>query len=212
MSFWLPLRMRKTRPCSGSATPCVALRFFISANWALRLSTWRRCWPFSTAGRQPLPWELEIGRVSSLHFLSLGLSGLGYPDRAWAKSREMLEVAQRSSSPLVLATASSFAAFHNLIRGDGAAARKCAEEAMALAEEMGLVSLLAQTIARHGAALIAQGRCEEGIAGMRRGISLSALLEERRSLGICACWPQGSEKSDGPTKDSRCWRRDLLPS
>jgi tetratricopeptide (TPR) repeat protein len=83
----------------------------------------------------------------------------------------MLEVAQRSSSPLVLATASSFAAFHNLLRGDGAAAQKCAEEAMALAEEMGLVSLLAQTIARHGAALIAQGRCEEGIAGIRRGIS-----------------------------------------
>jgi predicted ATPase len=121
--------------------------------------------------RQPLPWELELGRVSSFHFLSLGLFGLGYPDRAWTKSREMLEVAQRSSAPLVLATASSFAAFHNLLRGDGAAAQKCGEEVMALAEEMGLVSLLAQTIARHGAALIAQGRYEEGIAGMRRGIS-----------------------------------------
>jgi tetratricopeptide (TPR) repeat protein len=93
--------------------------------------------------RRPLPAGLEVGRVSAFHFLSLGLSGLGYPDRAWAKSREMLEVAQRSSAPYVLAHASSYAAFHNLVRGDGTAAQKCAEEAMALAEEMGLVSISA---------------------------------------------------------------------
>ena len=50
--------------------------------------------------RQPLPEELEQRRVGSFHFLYFGLYGLGYPDRAWAKSREMLEVAQRSSNPL----------------------------------------------------------------------------------------------------------------
>ena len=57
---------------------------------------------------QPLPKELELTRVGSLHCLSLGLSWLGYPDRAWAKSREMLEVAQRSSNPEVLAQAFNF--------------------------------------------------------------------------------------------------------
>ena len=61
---------------------------------------------------------LEISRVGSLHCLSLGLSWLGYPDRAWAKSREMLEVAQRSSNPFVLAQAFGYATLHNLIRGD----------------------------------------------------------------------------------------------
>src|ERR1700687_3485882 len=48
--------------------------------------------------RQPLPAELELHMVSAFGFLSLGLYGLGYPDRAWAKSRQMLEVAQRSSA------------------------------------------------------------------------------------------------------------------
>ena len=121
--------------------------------------------------RQPLPPDLAVYRVGALHFLSLGLSGLGYPDRAWAKSREMLEAAQQSSNPMVLTNAFSYAVFHNLVRGEGTVAQKQAEEAMALAEEMGLVSLSAQTIARHSAALIAQGRYEEGISGMRRGIS-----------------------------------------
>ena len=83
----------------------------------------------------------------------------------------MLEVAQRSSDPYVLAQASCFAAVHNLVRGDSTAAQKYAEEAMALTEEMGLASLSAVATTCHGAALIAQGRYEEGIAGMRRGIS-----------------------------------------
>ena len=42
---------------------------------------------------------------------------------------------------------------------------------MALAEEMGVVSFSAMATIWHGAALIAQTRYEEGIAGMRRGIS-----------------------------------------
>ena len=50
--------------------------------------------------RQPLPAELEAHRLGSFFFLYFGLYGLGYPDRAWAKSREMLEVAQRSSDPV----------------------------------------------------------------------------------------------------------------
>jgi adenylate cyclase len=114
---------------------------------------------------------LELRRVDSLTYLYFGLNGLGYPNRAWAKSREMLEVAQRSSDPYVLAYASCFAAAHNLIRGDGTAAQKHAEEAMALTEAFGFPSLSALAITWHGAALIAQGRYEEGIAEMRRGAS-----------------------------------------
>jgi predicted ATPase len=121
--------------------------------------------------RQPLPVELEERRLGSFFFLYSGLHGLGYPDRAWAKLREMLEVAQRSSAPSILAQASSYAAFHNLTSGNPTAAQKHAEEAMAFAEEMGLVSFSAQATTINGAALIAQGRYEEGIAGMRRGIS-----------------------------------------
>jgi hypothetical protein len=58
------------------------------------------------------------------------------------------------------------------------------EDAMAAFEEMGFVSLSAVAITWHGAALIAQGRYEEGIAGMRRGISTT-----RASGGTPATWP-----------------------
>ena len=122
--------------------------------------------------RQPLPWELELSRVTSLSYLHYGLFTIGYPDRAWAKSREMLEVAQRSSVPYVLTVAFCNAALHNLMRGNGTAAQKHAEKAMALTEAFGFksVSPLATTV--NGAAQIAQGLYyEEGIAGMRRGIS-----------------------------------------
>ena len=159
--------------------------------------------------RQPLPEELEARRVDALSFLYFGLWGLGYPDRAWAISREMLEVAQRSSDPYVLAQASCFAAIHNLVRGDGTAAQKHAEEAMALTEEMGLVSFSAMATTVNGAALIAQGRYEEGIAGMRRGISAW-----RATGGTPQAWYlflsglRARKASDGPRKDFRCWRRD----
>src|SRR5260370_9345487 len=34
--------------------------------------------------RQPLPWELEVSRVTSFSYLYSGLSGLGYPPHAWS--------------------------------------------------------------------------------------------------------------------------------
>jgi predicted ATPase len=87
------------------------------------------------------------------------------------KSRETLEVAQRSSIPQILAVASYRAAQYNLVRGDGSTAQRHAEEAIALGEAFGLRSLWPLTTTVNGGALIAQGRYEEGIAGMRRGIS-----------------------------------------
>jgi class 3 adenylate cyclase/tetratricopeptide (TPR) repeat protein len=121
--------------------------------------------------RQTLPTELEIRRVSSFSYLHSGLSALGYPDRAWALSREMLEVAQRSSSPNVLTNAFLSDALHHLARGDGTAAQQRAEEAMALAEDTGVASFSAMATILRGAALLAQRRYEEGIVGMRQGIS-----------------------------------------
>jgi len=121
--------------------------------------------------RQSLPEELEARRLDSLSFLYFTLRTIGYPDRAWAISREVLEMARRSADPNVLAQATCFEAMNNLVLADGTAAQKYAEESMALAEEGGLVSLSAMATAVRGAALIIQGRYEEGIAGMRRGIS-----------------------------------------
>jgi predicted ATPase len=134
--------------------------------------------------RQPLPSQLELRRVSSFGYLYLGLNQLGYPDRAWVKSLEMMEVAQRSSDPYVLTAASGFAAVHNLMRGDGPAAQKHAEKTMALIEAFGYRSLSELATMYHGAALIVQGRYEEGVAELRRGISAF-----RASAGTPYTWP-----------------------
>jgi predicted ATPase len=83
----------------------------------------------------------------------------------------MLELARRSSDPNVLAQASCFEAIHNLVRGYSIAAQKHAEESMALTQERGLVSFSAMATTVNGAALIAQGRYEEGIAEMHRGFA-----------------------------------------
>ena len=121
--------------------------------------------------RQPLPAGLEPQRLASFFYLYFGLHGVGYSDRAQATSRDMLEVAQRSSAPFVLAQASAYAALHNLRGGNPTAAQKQAEEAMARTEELGLASLSAFATSVNGAALISQGHYEEGIAGLRRGIT-----------------------------------------
>jgi predicted ATPase len=120
---------------------------------------------------QPLSVGSESSRVTSFFRLQYGLFEIGYLDRARAISREMLEVAQRSSVPYVLTAASYNVALHNLMRGDGTAAQKHAEEAMALTEAFGFKSLSPLATTVNGAALIGQGRYEEGIAGLRRGLS-----------------------------------------
>ena len=175
------------------------LVFFSSASWSLRMSTWRRRWQSSTSGNLfPRGWS--NCRVGSFFCLHSGLLGLGYPDRAWAISREMLEVAQRSSAPYVLVLASAYAAFHKLTGGNPTAAQKRAEQAMAVTEELGLVSLSAMATTCYGAALIVQGRYQQGIAGMRRGISAFRATGGASSLGLCAFLASGSEGSDGPRK------------
>ena len=121
--------------------------------------------------RQPLSGELDARRVGALIHWYFALYELGYPDRAWAKSREMMEVTRRSSVPYVLALASCSVPEHHLLRGDSKTAQKCAEEAMALTEKMGLATFSAAATTNHGAALIAQGRYEEGITQIRRGAS-----------------------------------------
>src|SRR5260370_32743936 len=40
--------------------------------------------------RQPLPWQLELSRVTSFCYLDLGLFRIGYPDRTCAKSRQIV--------------------------------------------------------------------------------------------------------------------------
>ena len=134
--------------------------------------------------RQPLSAELEAQRSGLLTHWFFVLYGLGYPDRAWVKSREMMEVAQRCSAPFVSAQASCSVPEHHLVRGDSMTAQKCAEEAMALSEKLGLVAFSAIATTNHGAALIAQGRYEQGIAEIRRSATSDPRVSRLLASGL----------------------------
>ena len=83
---------------------------------------------------------------------------------------------------------------------------------MALTEAFGFLSLSASATTYHGAALIAQGRYEEGIAGLRRGISAWRATGAAPHAWHLCYLASGSEKPDGLRKDLRWWKRDWLPS
>jgi hypothetical protein len=104
----------------------------------------------------------------------------------------MMEVTQRSSDSYVLALASCSVPEHYLRRGDSITAQKCAQEAMARTEKMGLATLWA-VATNHGAALIAEGRYEEGIAELRRGVSAIRASGGRRRQSCFAILPLVSE-------------------
>ena len=87
------------------------------------------------------------------------------------KSRETLEVAQRSSVPFILVAAYWLSAQYDLLGGDGPAAQKHAEESMVLIEATGIRAFSSWVTNIKGGALIAQGHYEEGIAEMRRGFA-----------------------------------------
>jgi predicted ATPase len=112
-------------------------------------------------GQRLADLQTELRRVAALSRLYLALHQLGYPDRAWVKSCEMLEVARRSSGALILTVAYSSVTQYDLLRGDPTAAQKHADEAMVLIETLGLQAILPRTIAARGAALIAHGSCED---------------------------------------------------
>ncbi len=68
------------------------------------------------------------------------------------------------------------AADFRLARGDTQLSRELAEQAITLATEQGLPSYVVLGECVRGSALIAQGRAQEGIASLRRGIDAAKIL------------------------------------
>jgi predicted ATPase len=95
---------------------------------------------------------------------------LGYPEQALQRSQAALALAQGLSDPFSLGFALVFAAGLHQLRREGSAAQQRAEEAIALASEQGLASLLAAGTIRRGWALAEQGQVEAGLTQMQQGL------------------------------------------
>jgi class 3 adenylate cyclase/predicted ATPase len=112
-------------------------------------------------------------KVAYLSIAASVLWHLGYPDQASQRSIEALTVAQELSHPLSLASALQFAAEYHQLRRDGQATRERAEAVIALSTEHGFSFRLAMGTILWGWALAEQGRTEEGIAQIHRGMIAS---------------------------------------
>jgi class 3 adenylate cyclase/predicted ATPase len=96
---------------------------------------------------------------------------LGYPEQALQSSQAALALAQGLSDPFSLGFALVSAAGLHQFRREGSATQQRAEEAIALASEQGLASLLAAGTIRRGWALAEQGEVEVGLTQMQQGLT-----------------------------------------
>jgi class 3 adenylate cyclase/predicted ATPase len=96
---------------------------------------------------------------------------LGYPEQALQRSQAALALAQGLSDPFNLGFALVSAAGLHQFRREGSATQQRAEEAIALASEQGLASLLAAATIRRGWALAEQGQVEAGLTQMQQGLA-----------------------------------------
>jgi predicted ATPase len=122
---------------------------------------------------------------------------LGHPDRGFAMSQEAVALARRVKHPASLAMALTWAAItHRLLREPGLAQER-ADEAIALAEELGFPLWLGMArVLRGWARAVAQGG-GEAVAEIQQGLAELARIRARVAIGGFvmlaeeACWKVG---------------------
>jgi predicted ATPase/class 3 adenylate cyclase len=102
---------------------------------------------------------------------ALTLWHLGYPDRALQSAGEAVAFSQRLSHPYTSVFALFLAAWVHQYRREAPAARELAERMIALSEEYGFLFWLAEGAIFRGAALVEQGKLDEGLKSICQGVS-----------------------------------------
>jgi predicted ATPase len=109
--------------------------------------------------------------VGCLSWAAWTLWLLGYPDRALARSREALTLAQKLSHAYSLAFALHFASSLDTWRREVQGVSEKAEAVLALASEQGFVRWMGGGLVKRGWILAEQGLVEEGIVQLRQGLA-----------------------------------------
>src|SRR5262249_55571273 len=110
--------------------------------------------------------------VSMLCHAAWALWCLGKPDQAVAQMQEALNLAHELREPHGLAHSFYHAAVLHQFRREARLAKECAEQALAAANEHGLVMYQAYGLIVQGWAQLDQGREEEAIAQMHQGLAV----------------------------------------
>jgi class 3 adenylate cyclase/predicted ATPase len=109
--------------------------------------------------------------VVCLSYGALALWHVGHPEQAYNRSCEALALARNLSHHHSLALALVFAAWLHQFRREPRAAREHAEAAIAICSEQGFPLFMSMGTILRGWALGQEGRGEEGVAQMRRGLA-----------------------------------------
>jgi predicted ATPase len=119
---------------------------------------------FSYAGQDP--------GVTSSVFSAWASQTAGYPDRALKRSRDALSLAQLLSHPYSLAYARGIAAAFHQFRKEGEVTHDLADASLSVATEHGFPFWSAFQTILLGWVLVKQGKTDEGIAQMSRGMEM----------------------------------------
>jgi predicted ATPase/class 3 adenylate cyclase len=108
--------------------------------------------------------------VSALSWLSLTLWELGFPDQALSASQNALTLGQELSHAYSIALALSFSPHTHQYRREVEITREQAEKAILFSTEQKFPWWLARSEILYGWSLVQQGKCEDGIAMIEKGI------------------------------------------
>jgi len=109
--------------------------------------------------------------IPELSYLASTLNALGYPDQALKRAEQAVVAGQEFGHPFTLTFALHFSTFLRAARREAHEAQAAAERVIELSTEHGFAFWLAQATSLRGEAIAEQGRTEEGIAEMLKGLA-----------------------------------------
>jgi tetratricopeptide (TPR) repeat protein len=116
------------------------------------------------------PLELDDQLIPCLSYLALTLTLLGYPEQALKRTEQAIALGEEFGSPFALTFAVHFSSFLHAAHHEPRASQDAAERVIQLSTKHGFAFWLAQATSVRGEALAEQGRTEEGIAEMLKGL------------------------------------------
>jgi predicted ATPase len=125
--------------------------------------------------------------VRSLSYAAMTLWHLGYPDKALKRGNEALALAQRLSHPFSLTFAQGLVGVLHHFRREARATQDIAESMTALSAEHGFTNQLAYATVLRGSAMAEQGRHQDGITQIQKGLAAARAIgaEVFRPYHLC---------------------------
>ncbi len=132
--------------------------------------------------------------VACLSYSAWNLWCLGYPDQAFERMHQAIDLANEPLHPFSLAWALNFAARLHELRREGQAAERQADAVIALATEQEFTYWLAWGTVMRGWALGVQGQAQVGLVEIRKGIAAiratGTEIARSQDLGLLAAAQQ----------------------